>query len=71
MSDVRPNAVIFDLDGTLIDSLPESRFAVKSTFAECGLPYTALDLRSMIGPPDPYYPCAGSSDKRVRYAYAS
>jgi phosphoglycolate phosphatase len=43
--------VIFDLDGTLVDSLPGIEFAVKSAFAACGMPYPALDLRSMIGPP--------------------
>jgi phosphoglycolate phosphatase len=43
--------VIFDLDGTLIDSLPGIEFSVKSAFAACGIPYPAVDLRSMIGPP--------------------
>jgi phosphoglycolate phosphatase len=47
----RPIAVIFDLDGTLIDSLPGIEFSVMAAFATCGIPYPALDLRSMIGPP--------------------
>lgn len=51
MNDVRPTSVIFDLDGTLIDSLPGIEFSVKAAFADCGLPYPAVNLRSMIGPP--------------------
>lgn len=51
MSDVRPNAVIFDLDGTLIDTLPGIEFSVHAAFANCGIPYPPVDLRSMIGPP--------------------
>ena len=51
MSDFRPSAVIFDLDGTLIDSLPGIAYSVRAAFAACGLPYPAVDLRSMIGPP--------------------
>ncbi len=48
---VRPIAVIFDLDGTLIDSLPGIEFSVKAAFASCGIPCLTADLRKMIGPP--------------------
>ena len=51
MSRARPIAVIFDLDGTLIDSLPGIEFSVKAAFEICGIPFPALDLRKMIGPP--------------------
>jgi phosphoglycolate phosphatase len=49
--DPRPTAVIFDLDGTLIDSLPGIEFSVKAAFDACGVRGTTNDLRNMIGPP--------------------
>lgn len=51
MNDAHPAAVIFDLDGTLIDSLPGIEFSVKTAFAVCGIPFPAVNLRSVIGPP--------------------
>ena len=51
MIETRPAAVIFDLDGTLIDSLPGIEFSVKAAFDACGVHGTTNDLRSMIGPP--------------------
>ena len=49
--DIRPAAVIFDLDGTLIDSLPGIEFSVKAAFEACGVSGTTNDLRSKFGPP--------------------
>ena len=51
MSYVKPTAMIFDLDGTLIDSLPGIEFSVKAAFVSCRIPFPAIDLRKMIGPP--------------------
>ena len=47
----RPTAVIFDLDGTLIDSLPGIEYSIRAAFATCGITYPDVDLRSFIGPP--------------------
>ncbi len=46
-----PQAVFFDLDGTLLDSLPGINFSVQQAFATCGLEPQFTDLRSRIGPP--------------------
>lgn len=46
-----PEAVLFDLDGTLLDSLSGIQYSVEAAFAECGLTMTNLPLRSLIGPP--------------------
>jgi len=43
--------VLFDLDGTLVDSLPGIEFSVDSCLAECGAPRRARALRPLIGPP--------------------
>jgi phosphoglycolate phosphatase len=51
MNDRRPTAVIFDLDGTLIDSLPGIEYSAKAAFAACGIAYPEVNLRSLIGPP--------------------
>jgi phosphoglycolate phosphatase len=51
MNKRRPKAVIFDLDGTLIESLPGIEYSVKEAFAACGIEYTDVNLRSLIGPP--------------------
>lgn len=42
---------VFDLDGTLVDSLPGIAWAIDSAFAECGLPVPSCDLKRLIGPP--------------------
>lgn len=43
--------VLFDLDGTLVDSLPGIEFSVDSCLAECNAPRRKRDLRVLIGPP--------------------
>jgi phosphoglycolate phosphatase len=45
-----PPAVIFDLDGTLVDSLPDIAAAMNDTLAENGLPpIPDADIRQMVG----------------------
>ena len=44
-------AILFDLDGTLIDSLPGIEYALDCTLSEFGLPPRICSLRPMIGPP--------------------
>jgi phosphoglycolate phosphatase len=46
-----PGCVLFDLDGTLLDSLPGIEYSARSAFAQCGLPIGEVDLRTLIGPP--------------------
>jgi phosphoglycolate phosphatase len=46
-----PQAIFFDLDGTLLDSLPGIAFSIEQAFAACGLPMQAFDLGAAIGPP--------------------
>jgi phosphoglycolate phosphatase len=46
-----PQALFFDLDGTLLDSLPGIAFSIEQAFSACGLPMQALDLGEVIGPP--------------------
>jgi len=48
---IPPAALIFDLDGTLIDSLPGIEFSVRAAFEACGIRGTTIDLRSKVGPP--------------------
>jgi phosphoglycolate phosphatase len=43
--------VIFDLDGTLVDSLPGIEWSIEAALAECGVPSKRADLRPLIGPP--------------------
>jgi len=47
----RVRNAIFDLDGTLIDSLPGIRWSVDAALRGCGLPQASGDLRPLIGPP--------------------
>jgi phosphoglycolate phosphatase len=44
-------AIFFDLDGTLLDSLPGIAYSAQAAFAECGLAQREVDLRGLIGPP--------------------
>ncbi len=46
-----PQALFFDLDGTLLDSLPGIEFSIEQSFKVCGLQMRPLNLPQMIGPP--------------------
>ncbi|HUZ95909.1 MAG TPA: HAD family hydrolase [Edaphobacter sp.] len=47
-----PNpAIVFDLDGTLIDSCPGIGASLSEAFAAAGRIMPAMDLRAVIGPP--------------------
>jgi phosphoglycolate phosphatase len=46
-----PRCVFFDLDGTLLDSLPGIAYSLRAAFAACGLRMMELDLRTLVGPP--------------------
>ncbi len=46
-----PQALFFDLDGTLLDSLPGIAFSIEDAFAVSNLPMQSIDLREAIGPP--------------------
>jgi phosphoglycolate phosphatase len=49
---VRARLVLFDLDGTLVDSAPGIGASIRIAAAELGLPEPTPDqLRSMVGPP--------------------
>jgi phosphoglycolate phosphatase len=43
--------IVFDLDGTLVDSLPGIAWSIDSAFAECGLPTPPCNVGQLIGPP--------------------
>jgi len=43
------DAILFDLDGTLVDTVPARIDAWAATFAEVGIPSTRDQLRPMIG----------------------
>jgi phosphoglycolate phosphatase len=43
--------LLFDLDGTILDSLPGIEFSVRAAFESCGIPLHRDSLRQMIGPP--------------------
>ena len=45
----RPAAIIFDLDGTLVDTVGARIDAWEATFAEFGIPVARADLEPMIG----------------------
>jgi phosphoglycolate phosphatase len=45
------NALVFDLDGTLIDSTPGIESALRAAFQSVGRTMPAVDLRRIIGPP--------------------
>lgn len=46
-----PQCVLFDLDGTLLDSIPGIAYSVKAAFHAAGLPERSINLRQLIGPP--------------------
>jgi len=46
-----PQNLLFDLDGTLLDSLPGIAFSVGEALRAAGLPEREFDLRRLIGPP--------------------
>jgi len=46
-----PACILFDLDGTLVDSLPGIELSVREAFNTCRLPVPKRSLREMIGPP--------------------
>jgi phosphoglycolate phosphatase len=46
-----PRCVIFDLDGTLLDSLPGIEFSARAALAGAGVESAGLELRGLIGPP--------------------
>jgi phosphoglycolate phosphatase len=43
--------VIFDLDGTLVDSVPGIAFSIDSALRACGFPASRRELAPLIGPP--------------------
>ncbi len=50
INSVQPQAVLFDLDGTLVDSVPDLAIAVDTAFKELGLPQPGEDrVRSWVG----------------------
>jgi phosphoglycolate phosphatase len=51
MNGAEPVSILFDLDGTLVDSLPGIEFSVREAFGACRLPLPKNNLREMIGPP--------------------
>lgn len=51
MSVQLPQCLLFDLDGTLLDSLPGIAYSVTAALRAVGLPESPVDLRQMIGPP--------------------
>jgi phosphoglycolate phosphatase len=46
-----PRNLIFDLDGTLLDSLPGIRYSAEAAFRALGFQVGEVDLRPLIGPP--------------------
>jgi len=46
-----PRCIFFDLDGTLLDSLPGIEYSVRAAFECCHFPPPEVDLRCIIGPP--------------------
>lgn len=46
-----PENLLFDLDGTLLDSLPGIEYSVDVAIAAEGLPPRSRELRDLIGPP--------------------
>ena len=46
-----PRNVLFDLDGTLLDSLPGIQYSAEAAFRACGIEVGKIPLRSLVGPP--------------------
>lgn len=46
-----PECVLFDLDGTILDSLRGIEASVSAAFASCDLPVPQTGIRDFIGPP--------------------
>ena len=46
-----PSYLLFDLDGTLLDSLPGIAFSVREACRKVGFPEPKINLRSLLGPP--------------------
>jgi len=46
-----PRCLLFDLDGTILDSLPGISFSVDRACQAAGLHRTDADLRTLLGPP--------------------
>lgn len=44
-------AIFFDLDGTLLDSLPGIEFSIRQAFSACELPMREIQVQQLIGPP--------------------
>lgn len=69
----RARAIVFDLDGTLVDSLPDIVGAFRDTFVEAGLPPPPADaVRDLIGLPleemyDALAPAARVADLAAGY----
>ena len=51
MSAGLPRCILFDLDGTLLDSLPGIEYSVLAALKYCNLPPPQTSIREMIGPP--------------------
>jgi phosphoglycolate phosphatase len=45
------SAILFDLDGTLADSLPGITFSIDCAITECGFPPRTCDPGPLLGPP--------------------
>ena len=59
--------IVFDLDGTLVDSLAGIAFSIDAALAACGFPPSAVDVAPLIGPPVRAIlaTVSGSSDRGV------
>jgi phosphoglycolate phosphatase len=51
MIETLPPCILFDLDGTIVDSLPGIEFSLHEAFSACMLPVVKRNLRELIGPP--------------------
>lgn len=64
MNSALPPCILFDLDGTLLDSLPGIAFSVREACRMVGLPEPNINLRSLLGPPHQDHPFPGGRDRR-------